>query len=95
MNTQVTNQELTLILLVSVLTILIVLFIVGKWLNFHIFACCINRIRIMQPSTTVSAQEQPDPVEMSYKGKITIILMFVFHRDRWHPLSVLIQLMNR
>ncbi|CAF3353132.1 unnamed protein product [Rotaria sp. Silwood1] len=58
MNTQVTDRELTLILLASMLTILVVLYIVGKWLNFHLLACCFNRARNRKPSTTVSVTGQ-------------------------------------
>lgn len=57
MNSQVTDRELTFILLASMLTILIILFIVGKWLNFHLFTCCFNRTRNRKPSTNVSSRE--------------------------------------
>ncbi|CAF5075990.1 unnamed protein product [Rotaria magnacalcarata] len=58
MNTQVTDRELTLILLASMLTILIVLFIVGKWLNFHLLACCFSRARNRKHHATTSIREQ-------------------------------------
>ncbi len=63
MNTKVTDWELTLILLASMFTILIVLFIVGKWLNFHLLTCCLNCIRKRKTSTTISVQEQSTQVK--------------------------------
>jgi hypothetical protein len=62
MNTSVTDWELRLILLASIFTILIILFMVGKWLNFHLFTCCINCIRHRKTSTTISVQEQSTQV---------------------------------
>jgi len=67
MNTHVTDNELTIILLVSMFTILLVLFIVGKWLNFHLFASCSNWIRNRKTSTTVSVREQTTQVQIIYK----------------------------
>ncbi|CAF0949331.1 unnamed protein product [Rotaria sordida] len=65
MNTQVTDRELTLILLSSIFTILVVLFIVGKWLNFHLLDCCFKWARNRKPSTAVSVTEQHTPEPMA------------------------------
>jgi hypothetical protein len=66
MNTEVTNLELTIILLASISSILIVLFIVGKWLNFHLLTCCFNLIRKRKKSTTISVREQSTQVEITF-----------------------------
>jgi len=66
MNTQVTDWELILILLASISTILIVLFIVGKWLNFHLYTCCFNWIRNRKNSTTTSVREQSAQVQITF-----------------------------
>ena len=42
MNSQVTDWELVLILLASVFTILVILTIVSRWLNFHLLSTCVN-----------------------------------------------------
>ena len=63
MNTQVRDWELTLILLSSIITIVTVLFIVGKWLNFNVIACCVNWARNRKSSTTISVREQSTQVE--------------------------------
>jgi len=66
MNTQVTDFELTIILLASIFTILIVLFIVAKWLNFHLLTCCFNLIQNRKISTTISVREQSTQVEITF-----------------------------
>jgi hypothetical protein len=78
MHAHVTDNEFTIILLVSVFTILLVLFIVGKWLNFHLFASCSNWIRNRKTSTTVSVREQTTQVQIIYKQNNikTIIQIF-------------------
>ncbi|CAF0908954.1 unnamed protein product [Adineta steineri] len=58
MTTHVTNRDLTMILLISMFTIFIILFIVGKWLNFHLFSSFLNWIRNRKTSTIISAREQ-------------------------------------
>jgi hypothetical protein len=66
MTTQVRDWELTIILLASISTILIVLFIVGKWLNFHLFTSCFNWIHNRKTSTTISVQEQSLQVAITF-----------------------------
>lgn len=63
MNTQVRDLELLFILLASLFTILIVLFIVGKWLHFHSLTYCFKWIRNRKNSTIVSVQEQSTQVQ--------------------------------
>lgn len=63
MNPPVGNLELTFILLASILTILIVLFIVGKWLNFHLFTSGFKWVRNRKTSTATSVREQSFQVE--------------------------------
>jgi hypothetical protein len=63
MNTQVRDWELTLILLASMFTILIILFIVTKWLNLQLLTCCLNWARDRKSSTTISVREQSTQVE--------------------------------
>ncbi len=62
MNTHVRDWELTLILLASIITIVTVLFIVGKWLNFNVIACCVNWARNRKSSTIISVREQSTQV---------------------------------
>jgi hypothetical protein len=44
-------------------TILIILFIVTKWLNLQLLTCCLNWARDRKSSTTISVREQSTQVE--------------------------------
>lgn len=52
MNTSVTDWELTLILFASLFTIVVILFIVSKWLNFHLITCCVRKRKIANRTST-------------------------------------------
>jgi hypothetical protein len=97
MNTQVRDWELTIILLASTLTILTVLYIVGKWLNFHILACCFDWARNRKTSTTtVSVREQSTQVEIAFEQKKKqLYKSCLFFRNLWRHLLILVQLTNR
>ncbi|CAF0815587.1 unnamed protein product [Adineta ricciae] len=52
MSTHVPDRDLKAILFVSIATVLIILIIVSRWLNFHFCKCCFHWMRIRKTSIT-------------------------------------------